>query len=80
MDGYQVLAAKEADPAIREVPVLVVSAIDMIAEPLTSALVVAVRREGISAPELLSSWASLSELLGLRSLPSESEHAKIPLL
>lgn len=80
MDGYQVLAAKEADPAIGEIPVIVVSAIDMIAEPLTSALVVAVRREGVSAPELLSSWASLSEILGLRSLPSESERAKIPLL
>ncbi len=65
MDGYQLLAVKNDDPTIRDIPVLIVSAQDLIAEPLTSASVVAMRREGISVPELFSSLANLSEVLGL---------------
>jgi CheY-like chemotaxis protein len=79
MDGYQLLAAKNDDPTIREIPVLILSAQDLIAEPLTSASVVAMRREGISVPELLSSLANLSEVLGPLSLQRESERPKIPL-
>lgn len=79
MDGYQLLAAKNDDPTIREIPVLILSAQDLIAEPLTSTSVVAMRREGISVPELLSSLANLSEVLGPLSLQRESERPKIPL-
>jgi signal transduction histidine kinase/CheY-like chemotaxis protein len=79
VDGYQVLATKNDDVTIRHIPVLIVSAQDLNAEPLTSASVVALRREGISVPELLSSLANLSEVLGLLSLPNESERPRSPL-
>jgi CheY-like chemotaxis protein len=77
VDGYQLLAAKNADAAIRDIPVIIVSAQDPNTEPMTSASVIAMRREGISVPELLSSLADLSEVLGL--LPTEPERPKSPL-
>jgi signal transduction histidine kinase/CheY-like chemotaxis protein len=71
LDGYQVLKEKNADPAIRAIPVLVISARDLWEEPLTSTAIIATRREGISVPEVINSVAELSEVMGLLSLTGD---------
>jgi signal transduction histidine kinase/CheY-like chemotaxis protein len=63
LDGFQVLAAKNADPTIRNIPTLVLSAHDPAGYPLVSSAVAAVRGSGLSVPQLLSSIKALAEIL-----------------
>jgi CheY-like chemotaxis protein len=63
MDGFQVLAAKNADPALRRIPTIVLSARDPAGHPLVSRYVAATRGEGLSLPQLLASIEALSAVL-----------------
>jgi len=61
MDGFQVLQAKQADAAIRDIPVFVVSSLDPTGEPLVSEKLTVACGGGLSARELLSCIRALSQ-------------------
>ncbi len=73
-DGFQVLREKGEDPAIRDIPVVVVSSLDPMNEAiLTNALMVN-RKKGLSARDLLAFIQMTSELL----TPSLQPHGQEP--
>ena len=53
MDGFQVLAAKNAIPALRDIPVVVVSAQDPAGQPVVSNFLTIARSGGLSLRQLL---------------------------
>jgi CheY-like chemotaxis protein len=59
MDGWRFLEAHRSDPALKEIPVVVVSAHDASDEPLVSSGLVLTREGGLSARQLLAciDWA-----------------------
>jgi CheY-like chemotaxis protein len=63
MDGFQVLQEKSQDPAIREVPVIVVSARDATGELLVSDTLTVTRSGGLSVREFLACIQAVSEIL-----------------
>ena len=63
MDGWQVLAHKQQDPAIKDIPVIVVSAEDVISQPMVSQVILATMGQGLSIPELLQCSLQFSKLL-----------------
>jgi len=68
MDGFQVLQEKSQDPAIRDIPVVVVSSRDPSGEPVvrmsTSSDVLTVTRSGgLSVRDLLACIQAVSEAL-----------------
>jgi CheY-like chemotaxis protein len=65
MDGFQVLQAKQADAAIRDIPVLVVSSLDPTGEPIISEKLTVTRGGGLSARELLTCIRAISQSLAL---------------
>jgi signal transduction histidine kinase/CheY-like chemotaxis protein len=73
MDGFQVLQAKRRDPAIRDIPVVVVSSQDPGGHPIVSNLVAATRGGGLSARELVACIAALSEILAPSARSADPE-------
>jgi len=63
MDGFHLLAAKSADPALRAIPTLVISARDPMGQPIVSNALAVTRHGGLSSQQLLRCIASLSEIL-----------------
>ncbi len=63
LDGWQMLASKNQDPLLSALPTFIVSAQDLMDEPLQSGLLVAALGEGIEFNKLLSCSLALSELL-----------------
>ena len=63
MDGWQVLKAKAQDEAIRDIPLVIISAQDPQDEPLSSRVVMATMGTGISISKLLRCSGELSALL-----------------
>jgi len=63
MDGWLVLAAKNREEAIRDIPVVIISAQDPQDQPLTSRAVVATMGEGLSISKLLRYSRQVSALL-----------------
>jgi len=63
VDGWQVLAAKSGDEAIRDIPVVIVSAKDAREEPARSPLLVVTMGQGLSLSKLLECSRHLSTLL-----------------
>jgi CheY-like chemotaxis protein len=63
MDGFQLLAARNGDPALRDTPVIVISARDPKGEPTVSHAVAALRSDGLSLPQLLACIQALSAIL-----------------
>lgn len=63
MDGTQVLEEKSRDPAIRDIPVIVVTSRDPAGEPIVSNLLAVTRGGGLSARDLLNCIEVLSEAL-----------------
>lgn len=66
MDGFQLLAAKAEDPALREIPVILTSARDPQGQPIVSNLLIATRRGGLSAQQLLAAIQAWLEVLAPR--------------
>ena len=65
MDGYQVLAEMRADPALRDVPVVVVTARGTHEETVTAASLSVSRVGGLTVAELVACIrACLDSLLG----------------
>jgi signal transduction histidine kinase/CheY-like chemotaxis protein len=63
MDGFALLDRKKADPTLRDVPVLIVSAMDLRENSLESRLFVASMANGLSAVKLLECAVGISEIL-----------------
>jgi len=78
MDGYQVLREKREDPAIRDIPVVVISSRDPLGEPLVSNNLIVTRRGGLSMPEVVASVQSLSRILNPSEQPADREQPEKP--
>ncbi len=63
MDGFEVLERKQRDPALREVPVIIISSQDPSGHPIVSKTLVVARHEGISARDLVASIQAVSQKL-----------------
>lgn len=64
MDGFQLLAAKNADPALRDIPVLAISARDPSGQLIVSNALGVTRGGGLSIRQLLVCIERLMETLG----------------
>jgi signal transduction histidine kinase/CheY-like chemotaxis protein len=75
MDGFEVLERKQSNPAIRDVPVIIISSQDPSGHPIVSKSLVLAKDGGISAQELAASI----EALGQKLTPTgRSEHQAQP--
>lgn len=63
MDGFQVLQEKSQDPAIRDIPVVIISSRDPSGEPMVSDLLTVSRGGGLSVRELLACIQAVSGIL-----------------
>jgi signal transduction histidine kinase len=63
MDGFQVLDEKRQDPAIREIPVVIVSSRDPRGEPIVSSELGLIRGRGLSVRDLLACFHAISQVL-----------------
>ncbi len=63
MNGFQFLEVKSQDAALRDVPVIVISARDPAGQPIISSVMAVTRGEGLSAHQLLASIQALSKVL-----------------
>ena len=71
MDGYAVLAEKNRDAQMRQIPVLILSAQDAGGQPIVAPAFLATRSGGLSLPELLRSALAVSEILAVpRAAPA----------
>jgi CheY-like chemotaxis protein len=63
MDGWQVLAQKQQDAALRDIPVIMVSAQDHAGQPMVSEAIAATLGGGLSSSQLLRCTLGLSSVL-----------------
>ncbi len=63
MDGFQFLAAKDADPTIRDIPTIVLSARDPIGQPVVSNALAASCGGGLSVGQVLGCIEALTHIL-----------------
>jgi len=63
MDGFQVLREKSQDRAIRDIPVVIISARDPVGEPIVSNTLTTMRSGGLSVRDLLACIQAVSEIL-----------------
>jgi CheY-like chemotaxis protein len=69
MNGFQLLAAKNEDPALRDIPVVVISARDPAGQLIVSDSLTVTRGGGLSVPQLLASIEALSRILAPAGWP-----------
>lgn len=60
MDGYKFLAARDADATWRDVPTIVMSALDPAGHPIVTSALGIVRRGGLTVPQLLACLRALN--------------------
>ncbi len=77
MDGFELLAAKNTNAALRDIPVVVLSARDPLGQPIVSKALAVIHQSGLSLAQLLAGITVLGKVLspahpniGLR-LPAE---------
>jgi signal transduction histidine kinase/CheY-like chemotaxis protein len=63
MDGFQLLALREQDEALRGIPIIVLSAQDPVGRPVISSVLAVTHRGGLSAHQLLTSMQAISQAL-----------------
>jgi CheY-like chemotaxis protein len=63
ISGHQLLAIKNQSPELRDIPVILVSAKDLISQPLVSRMLSVTLRDGLPFPQLLACLKSLSAIL-----------------
>ena len=63
MDGWQVLEQKARDEAVKDIPVVIISAEDMAGQIGNSEVLLATRQRGLSVTELLRCSLQFSKLL-----------------
>jgi len=59
-DGFQFLAEKNADEALRDIPVVLVSATDPSGQPIVTKSLAITRDDGLSVPQILACTAAIS--------------------
>ncbi|MYE26154.1 MAG: response regulator, partial [Chloroflexi bacterium] len=62
-DGYQLIAEMKADPALRDIPIVVTSARDPSSQPTVSKSLAVIRGGGIAIPQLLTAVSTLVSAL-----------------
>lgn len=62
MDGFELLAAKNADPALASIPTIVLSARDPLGQPIVSRVFAMTSRTGLSLGQLLAGITLLSKV------------------
>ena len=62
MDGFELLEIKRHDPALRDIPTIVISARDPAGQPIVSKAMTVTRENGLSARQLVACIRTLSEL------------------
>jgi len=73
VDGFRVLQAKREDPAIRDIPVIILSSRDPVGAPIMSNAMIVTRGGGISSNDFITVVRTLAE--GLRPLSSSADLA-----
>lgn len=63
MSGYEVLAAKAADPAIAEIPVIVISSCDPAGDPIAGHTLAVTQGTGLSQQNVIACIHAISEIL-----------------
>ena len=63
LDGWQVLAQKQQDPELRDIPVLMVTAQDRAEQQMRSEAMLATAERGLSLPQLLQATLGNSAVL-----------------
>jgi signal transduction histidine kinase/DNA-binding response OmpR family regulator len=67
VDGFQFLEIKKQDPTLRDIPVIITSALDPVGQPLGSAALAVTQKGGLSTRQLLKSIKALSKALSITS-------------
>ena len=67
-DGYQLIAEMKADPALRDIPIVVTSARDPSSQPTVSKSLAVVRGGGITVAQLLTAVQTLVSTLSVQSV------------
>ena len=75
MDGFGFLQAKNADPALRDIPVILVSAKDPLGHPLVSNALAVTTDRGLSVRRLLGAIGALTEVLSPTAAREPSQPA-----
>lgn len=78
MDGYAVLAYKQAQDGLRDIPVLLVSALDPSSRPFTSPALTVTCREGLGAPQILACIQALTQVLSTGARPVGPTPREVP--
>jgi CheY-like chemotaxis protein len=63
LDGFKLLRAKNSDPTIRDIPVIIVSSRDPANDPIVSKTLSVTRSSGLSARDLLDCIAAITQVL-----------------
>jgi signal transduction histidine kinase/CheY-like chemotaxis protein len=66
MDGFQLLSEKNSDPALRNIPVILISARDPAGQPIVSKTLSITRKEGLNARELLDCFKAFRSALAAK--------------
>lgn len=74
MSGFELLRAKEQDPLLAAIPVIVLSSLDPFSQPIMSNQLYVTRGSGLSSHELLQCIQSLTTLLA----PEPPAHPALP--
>jgi CheY-like chemotaxis protein len=69
MDGFQFLAAAKSDPALCDIPVILISARDPAGHAIVSNALAITRKGGFSVPQLLSCVEAVIGSFGMQAEP-----------
>jgi CheY-like chemotaxis protein len=63
MDGFRLLERKSRDPALRDIPAIVISARDPLGQPIVSSFLTVAKRDGLSVHQVLACIEAVIEIL-----------------
>ncbi len=78
MDGFQLLAAKNRDPVLREIPAIVMTASNPAGQLIVSSALTITQSGGLSVSQLLACITKISELLAPWSQSGDPNGTKVP--
>lgn len=78
MSGFRVLQEKSQDSAIRDIPVVVVTARDPTGELIMSDMLIVTRGGGLSIPDVLTCIKGLNGMLSPPMQPGHREYPGMP--
>jgi CheY-like chemotaxis protein len=78
MDGFQLLAKREQEPLLRDIPIVVISARDPAGQPIVSNALAITRGGGLSMQQLLASIRAMGEILSIAGQVGDPEPTTAP--